>query len=397
MPAPASGQQANPWQINLAQRRQVLSQAVRRKQQIDSVTFNPANGNVYVCNKILAVGLILRFYVEVILNYSALTEEASTFAATDFGAMNSLSNVQFTDLQNNQRHNCTGLQLGMTQSFKDKMPFLGADTLAQSEANFGANWPLTYVTAPTYSAEGGAKGTSRVVYEVPLAYSDDDLRGAIYANVVSNQMNLQLTVNQNAVVSTGDDTFAVANIAPAEGETGGAVTSVTINIYQEYLDQLPIGTNGIVLPQLDISTLYQLLYTNFANLTAGQDNYVQYTNFRRFMSLLTIYNSTGNKGGRLVGSDVGYFALTSANLTQIFKESALERARVQRRILGTDPPPGTYYFPSRKHPIYTLATGNMQLDLNPIVAGPSAYWYIMWEFFAQQNTLSQAGSLPASA
>jgi hypothetical protein len=377
-------------QINMTNRRAVLSQSVKRKQQISSTTFNPANGNVFTCNSIVPVGLLLRFYVEVICTYSELSQSLSTIAVTDFGAMNSLSNVQFTDLQNNQRHNCTGLQLAMTQSFKDKHPFVGAQTYAQTEGNFGANWLLAYANPPTSSATG----SSRCVYEVPIAYSDDDLRGAIYANVVSNQMNLQMTVNNAlAAPSTGDDTFAIFYLTPHAGETGAVMTSVTINIYQEYLDQLPIGQNGIVLPQLDISTLYQLLYTNFANLTAGQDNYVQYTNFRRFMSLLTLFNSTGTRGGRLTGSDITFWKLVSANLTSIFQESPYERARVQRRILGTDPPPGTYYFPSRKQPIYTLASGNMQLDLVPTVANSTAYLYVMWEFFAQQNTLTQAGSL----
>jgi hypothetical protein len=369
------------------QRQQVLSQSVKRKQQIASTTFNPANGNVYTCNTILAVGLILRFYVEVICTYAELGSGTAT--VTDFGPMNSLSNIQFTDLQNNQRHNAPGVQFALTQSFKDKMPFVSAQTLAQAEGNFGANWQLAYANAPTT----GATGSTRVVYEIPVAYSDDDLRGAIYANVVSNQMNLQLTVNPNPAPATGDDTFAVFY----GSAVASSITSVTINIYQEYLDQLPIGQNGIVLPQLDISTLYQLLYTNFANLTAGQDNYVQYTNFRRFMSLVTIFNSTGTRGGRLVGSDITFWKLVSANLTSIFQVSPYEQARVQRRILGCDPPPGTYYFPSRKQPIYTLATGNMQLDLVPTVASGSAYLFVMWEFFAQQNTLTQAGSLPASS
>lgn len=389
MPPTSSGQQQqqNPYQINMAQRRQVLSQSVKRKQQIASTTFNPANGNVYTCNSILAVGLILRFYVEVICTYAVL--ESGTTAVTDFGAMNSLSNVQFTDLQNNQRHNCSGLQLAMTQSVKDRQPFVSALSMAQSEGNFGANWLLAYANAPTTSATG----STRVVYEVPVAYSDDDLRGAIYANVVSNQMNLQLTVNPNPAPFAGDDTFAVFYGTAA----ASSISSVTINIYQEYLDQLPIGRTGIVLPQLDISTLYQLLYTNFANLTAGQDNYVQYTNFRRFMSLLTVYNSTGTRGGRLTGADITFWKMVSANLTSIFQVSPYEQARIQRRILTTDPPPGTYYFPSRKQPIYTLASGNMQLDLVPTVAGNNAYLYVMWEFFAQQNTLTQAGSLNSSS
>lgn len=391
--APQSAQM-NPYQINGLARNQVLSQSVKRKQQIASTTFNPANGNVFTCNTILAVGLILRFYVEVIATYSELSTSGSAIAVTDFGAMNSLSNVQFTDLQNNQRHNAPGLQFAMTQSFKDKMPFVGAKTYAQSEGNFGANWQLAFATAPTLSATG----SSRVVYEIPIAYSDEDLRGAIYANVVSNQMNLQLTVNNSlAAPSTGDDTFAIFYLTPASGETGAKMTSVTINIYQEYLDQLPIGQNGIVLPQLDIGTLYQMLYTNFANLTAGQDNYVQYTNFRRFMSLITLYNSTGTRGGRLVGTDITRWKLVSANLTSIFDVSPFEQARIQRRILGTDPPPGTYYFPSRKQPIYTQASGNIQLDLIPTVASSSAYLFVMWEFFGVQNVLSQAGSLSAGS
>lgn len=386
-PAAQQAQQMSPFQINIAQRRAVLGQAVKRKQQIVSTTFNPANGNVFTCNQILAVGLLLRFYVEVIATFGVVG--SGTAAATDFGPMNLLSNVQFTDLQNNQRHNAPGVQFAMTQSFKDRQPFVSAQTLAQSEGNFGANWALAFATAPTTSVVGSA----RCVYEIPIAYSDDDLRGSIYANVVSNQMNLQLTVNPNAAPFTGDDTFAVFYGSAAIS----SITSVTINIYQEYLDQLPIGQNGIVLPQLDISTLYQLTYTNFANLTAGQDNYVQYTNFRRFMSLLTIYNSTGTRGGRLTGGDITFWKLVSANLTSIFQVSPYEQARVQRRILYCDPPPGTYYFPSRKQPIYTLASGNMQLDLVPSVAGNNAYLFVMWEFFATQNTLTQAGSLNAGS
>jgi hypothetical protein len=383
----APAQQQNPYMLNLAQRRQVLSQGVKRKQQIVSTTFNPANGNIFTVNQILAVGLLLRFYVEAIATFGELG--SGTTAATDFGPMNLISNFQFTDLQNNQRHNAPGCQFALTQSFKDKQPFVSAYTLAQSEGNFGANWELAFATAPTTSSTGSA----RCVYEIPIAYSDDDLRGSIYANVVSNQMNLQITVNNNPAPFTGDDTFAVFYGTAAVS----AITSITLNVYQEYLDQLPIGQNGIVLPQLDISTVYQLTYTNFASLTAGQDNYVQYTNFRRFMSLLTIYNSTGTRGGRLTGGDIGYWALVSANLTFIFKVGPLEQARVQRRILTTDPPPGVYYFGSRKQPIYTLASGNMQLDLNPSTAGANAYLFVMWEFFAQQNTLTQAGSLNAGS
>jgi hypothetical protein len=390
MAAQAKTSQMSIQQINSMQRQQVKAQSVRMKQNIFSATFNPSNGNnVINVNTIRPVGLILRFIVEVTATFAEVGN-GKTATATDFAEANLLSQIQFTDLQNNQRHLCSGLQLILTESWKKRQPFTSALTMAQAPSNFGANWTIAQNTAPTDAATGSA----RCVYEIPIAYSDDDLRGAIYANVVSNQMNLQLTVNPNPVPNAGDDTFAVFT---TNDTSPGSITSVSINVYQEYLDQLPQGPNGIVLPVLDVSTLYQLQFTNFKNIAAGQDNYFQYASFRRFMSATMIYNNTGTAGGRSTGGDIDYLAQVSANLTNIFKVGPLESARITRLLLTTDPPPGTYYFPSRRHPIYTLSSGNMQLDLNPITAGNNAYAYMMWEYFAEQNTLSQAGSLPSSS
>lgn len=378
-----------PQQINAAQRKQVLSQSVNMKQSIYTATFNPSNSNNIVNVNVRPVGLIKRFIVEVEATFSELGG-AGTAAVTDFGPLNLLSNIQFTDLQNNQRHNAPGLQFGLTSAFKEREVYAGALSYAQAGANYGGNWELVFATAPTT----GATGSARMVYEVPIAYSDDDLRGCIYANVVSNQMFLQLTVNNNPVPNTGDDTFAV--FFGSASTATSSITSITINVYQEYLDQLPVGPNGIVLPSLDVSTMYQLLYTNFTNIAANQPFYIQYTSFRRFMSVLMIYNNSGTRGGRETGQDIINWQLLSANFTPIFLEDPLERARVARRILGTDPPPGTYYFPSRSHPVYTLTYGNMQIALTASTAATAAYIFTMWEFFGQQNTLSQAGSLPAN-
>jgi P3 major capsid protein len=384
MPPVAAQQQMSPEQINAAQRKLVLQQSVRMKQNVFAATVNPANGNV-VNIVPRNVGLVLRFIIEFNATFAILG--GGTTSVTDFGALNVFSNIQFTDLQNNQRHNTYGLHFGLASSFKDGQPFASATTLAQVEGNFGANWSLCSATAPTTGATGTAKG----FLEIPIAYSDDDLRGAIYANVVANQMQLQLTINPNPAPTTGDDTFQVFH-----GANASSISSVVINVYQEYLDQLPVGPNGAVLPTLDISTVYQLLYSNFTAIAAGQDYYVQYTNFRRYMSAFGIYNNSGTTGGRGTGADINYWAQVSSNFTNIFKVDPLEQARIARRILRSDPPAGTYYFGTRKHPIYTLAYGNMQIDLNPITAGASAYLLMLWEFFALQNTLSSAGSLPAN-
>ena len=377
----------DPQQLNAAQRKLVLQQSVKMKQNIFSATVNPANGNV-VNIVPRNVGLILRFIVEVTANYTDVA--AGTTALTDFGVLNVISNIQFTDLQNNQRHNTYGLHLGLTSSFKEQQPFAAAYTPSQEQGNFGPNWNIVGATAPTTTVVG----SSKTVYEVPIAYSDDDLRGAIYANVVANQMQLALTINPTPGPATGDDTFSVFYGAGAGDTT--TISTVVINVYQEYLDQLPVGPSGVVLPVLDISTVYQLLYSNFTNIAPGQDYYIQYTNFRRYLAATIVYNNSGTRGGRGVGADINYWAQVSSNFTNIWKVDPFEQARITRRVLRSDPPPGTYYFGSRKQPIYTLTYGNMQLDLNPITAGASAYALVLWEFMALQNTLSSSGSLPAN-
>jgi hypothetical protein len=385
-PAAAPTQQVNPMQLNGLQRKQVVQQSVKMKQNIFSGTFNPATTpviNVVPRN----VGLIIRFIVEVV---ATVTNTGTSAAATltDFGPMNIFSNIQFTDLQNNQRHNTYGFHFGLVSSFKERQAFASAQTLAVAEGTFGNNFPVISATASV--ADNNGTGTVRTFYEIPIAYSDEDLRGAIYANVVANQMQLALTVNPQPFAATGDDTFAMYK------SSTGVINSVTVNVYQEYYDQLPTGASGVVLPLLDISTVYQLNFSQFTSIAPGTDNYYQYTNFRRYMSAIGIYNNSGTVGGRSNGSDINYWAQVSANFTNIFKVDPLEQARLARRILGVDPPPGTYYFGSRQKPIYTLTYGNMQLDINPITAGANAYLLFLWEFFALQNVLSSAGSLPAN-
>ncbi len=389
MPGPQAANQPTPEQLNSAQRKAVLMQSVRMKQLISSQTINPAVSNV-VNIVPRNVGLITRFILEVSGTVTD-TDAINAAVLTDFGIANAITNIQFTDLQNNQRHNTYGFHFALVSAFKERQGYASALTYSQEAMNFAANWPVLQSTA-NLTNSGGATPSApfRMVYEIPISYSDDDLRGAIYANVVSNQMNLQLTVNPNPFAAVGDDTFAMYS-----GATG-ILTNVTINVYQEYYDQLPIGQTGVVLPILDISTVYQLLYSNFTNIAAGQDFYVQYTNFRRYLSVCAVYNNSGTIGGRGVGGDVNYWALVSANFTNIWKVDPLLKAQETRRVLGIDPPPGVYYFPSRMKPVYTLTYGNMQIDLNPITAGPNAYLLVLWEFLALQNTLSQAGSLPAN-
>ncbi len=389
------GGQVDPVALNLAQRQAVIAQSVEMVQQIFSTTISgtltAANATVNVQPR--NVGLIKKFIVEISGTYNN-TDGAAAATATQFGLSNLLNSVIFNDLNNNQRINTFGPHLAMLKQVKHRTtdPSSAPISTAQSDAMVGGEFAASG-SAPNYGVIAyplpahGASAAFRAVFDVPLAYSDQDLRGAIYANVVNATMQLQLNLNSNPSPASADLTWAVW------GTAAGNISGVTITVYQVYLDQLPMGKNGPILPILDLSTVYELKTTNFTAIPAGQDFPFSYANFRDFLSTFAIFNSTGATAGLKAGSDVNYWALQSANFTNIFKIDPLLAAQFSREIIQSDLPLGTYYFSHRKKPISTTQYGNMQLVLNAISVAGSPYVQIFWEDFALVNTLTQAGSL----
>ena len=243
-------------------------------------------------------------------------------------------------------------------------------------------------------------------YYVPLAYAYDspvpDLRGAVYANVVNATMQLNLSFAGNFGTLVAAQNATDATLAMYQGDAAGSVaaatlSSATVTVYQEYLDQLPMGPNGVLLPILDLATIYELKQTTQANgITAGQDFPYQYSNFRDFLSTIVGYVNNGTTGARGVGADINYWALQSANFTNIWKVEPALQALMTRQHLQADMPPGFYYFGSREKPISTTQYGNMQLILNAVTAANTPYELVAVEDFALVQTLSMAGSLAAS-
>lgn len=387
--------QVDPVALNLAQRSAVLGTAIEMIQQINSQTIAaPTAGNNVVNIVPRNVGLIKKFIVEISGTFNN-TDGANASTATQYGLANVLSNVTFSDLNNNQRINTSGLHLAILKQVKHRStdPSSAPISTSQSDALVQGEF-VASGTAPNFGVIAyplpahGVSAPFRAVFEIPLAYSDNDLRGAIYANVVNATMQLALTLNPNPA-STGADTTAAA----WSGGTG-TITNVTVTTYQVWLDQLPVGQSGVILPILDLSTVYELKSTAFTGLVVTQDFPFPYSNFRDFLSTLVTFNSTGATAGLKAGSDVNYWALQSANFTNIWKIDPLLAAQQTRDIIGSDLPLGTYYFSHRKKPISTTQYGNMQLILNAatLTAG-AAYANVMWEDFALVNTLTQAGSL----
>jgi hypothetical protein len=376
----ASGSQPNANQQNAMARSLILSNAVDRFQVVYASSVNAANQTV-VNIAPRNVGLIKGFWVDI--SAPVTNSAGGTATLTQFGAANILSQIVFTDLQNNTRIQTAGWHLHMINSIRSGKPFLGCDTLSGSyPIAYGSNYPV--ISAPSTIAASGT-GTVTMRYYIPLAYSQSDLRGAVYANVVNATMNLQLTLNSAAFVASGDATQAVYS------GSAGSLGNVSITVYQHYLDQLPVQNNNTILPYMDLSTIYELKNTSMSGLQANQDFPIPYANFRSFLSTSVIYDNGGTLNP---GSDVNYWTLQSANYTQLFKMSPIEAAALTRLKLGNDYPSGAYYFNHRNRPINTIQYGNMELIVNASTVNANAQLLVGYEDFAMVNYVTGAGSLP---
>lgn len=371
---------------NANARAAILMSGVERLQQIYSTATNPSNQTILNIQP-QNVGFVRGFLVKVsgtIANTNAGSSGAA-LSRTNFGASNLLKNIVFTDINNQVRHQTQGWHLSMINSAKQPM-VIGGAYAPNIPVGYGNNYDV--MTAP--SSISVATGTSAVqfYYYIPLSYSKVDLRGAMWAGVVNAVAQLQLEINPNPVVASGD-----AGLAVYSGNTGGWSGNVTVTVWQDYIDQIPMSSQGQpILPLDDVQTLYQLNNTSLTALVAGQDFGVPFANFRQFLSSTIVYNNGGTYNA---GTDINYFALQTANSSNIWKYGPEEAAFLARSTFMADPPTGAYYFDHRAKPISTQQFGNTQITVNPITVNANAELKVGFEYFAQASQVVYAGSLPS--
>lgn len=374
------------WQQNMEARALILRTAVDNYQQIFSQTFSPSSQNVLNV-PVRNVGLVKGFLVRITgtLNKSG----ANTANRTQLGAANLISNFVFNDFSNTVRIQTSGWHIHLINSAKQALVFGGAYA-PNVPVNYGNNW--TVQTAPATIATNADAAIS-FFYYVPLAYSKDDLRGAVYAGVVNSTATLAITVNASPFVASGDATLAVYSGSAGDWKSGN---SCTVTVWQHYLDQLPMANTQAgpqpILPQMDMNTIYELKNTAQTGLTVGQDYDIPYANFRTFLSTFVIFNNGGTLN---TGSDINYWSLRAANTTQLFSYPASVAALLARNTFYADPPPGVYYFDYRSRPINTQQFGNMTLTLNPSTVNANAALLIAFEDFAAVSQVQFATSLPS--
>lgn len=380
---PAQPTKQDIMNANMGARQLITQTAVKMKQQIFSKAVDPTQENVLNIPP-RYVGLLLGFIVEVTGNI--LNTAAGGLTRSNFGNANMVNQFRFDDLSNYTRVQIPGWYLALLNSARQGFGY-GGVYANNIPMGYGNNYPV-YEGPNTIAASANAD--VRMMYYLPVSYSTTDLRGAMYMSVVNATSNLEITLNQNpciGAVPANDQINAVYTGNAAAGWSG----NVQVTVYQVYLDQLPRAQSGqVILPQLDLNTIYDLKQTTWTGITATQDFPMAYSNFRSFLSTTVVYDNAGNFNN---GSDINYFSLASANFTNIFKITPEIAALDARMTFMTDVPPGTYFFNSRDIPINTISYGNMELNINASSAAAGARALVGYESFGMVNQLVGASSL----
>lgn len=365
----------------------VLALAQPMEQPLAPITYTGNNAAIGQTAVVLMnnVGLNTKILVEV--TGTLAPAAAETLNRTPLGMANFFSNITLTDLNNVQRINTTGWHMFLLGTARNRAA-LGAAFVNDSPTQIGSNYDVQ--NAPASIA---ASTPFRIVYEIPIAYHDYDLRGAIYAGVTSAQWRLSLTTNPNLVVaSNAADATQAAYKSTTTGNLG-ILSAVTIQVYQCYLDQLPRSNGVPVLPALSLSYNYLLINTTNLAGAASFDTAIFYPNFRTFLSTIVQYD---NGGSLNLGTDINYLAIQVANMTYLRKLDPFITQFFTRNMIMGDFPPGHYYLDHRKKPIDTNQFGNTSFVLNPSLVNSGAAINLGYEMLAIQSQAINAGSFPST-
>lgn len=377
----------NPLVDNMRARQFVIERSIDMWQQLPAQTpIGDPRGQV-LNFQAKNVGLIKRFVVEVSFSLTQTAAEAHT--RTAIGPGNIFSNFTLTDLNNIQRINDTGWHMTMLATARRRQA-IGAAFTNDSPVLMGSNFAVAVCPSPITTIQA-----VRFFFEIPVAYSDTDLRGSIYAATTGANVNLQMTVNPVLVAATGaNPTLSVYQSSTA---AVGTITLFTVLVYQNYLDQIPMDpqSNQPILPLIDMSYNYMMLNTVLTGLAVNQENSLPYSNWRSFMSTTVIYDNFGSASAP--GADVAYWAIQVANSTNIIKFDPFMSSFMTRAIIADDFPAvagrSVYYFDHRTRPINTDQFGNQLLVINPSqVQAATSQVLVGFEMLALQQNVLNASS-----
>lgn len=345
---------------------------------------NGALGQTFTYN-LTNVGLNRR----VILEFTGTwTPTAEVLTATPFGPINLIDRLVLTDLSNYDRINTKGRHLHALATARKRGNY-GAAFVNDGVARIGNN-----AAVQTSPQAANAAFSFRFFIELPLCYTPDDYRGAVWANVTGGTWRVAITINNTPVVGSAATDLSNACYQSNLANQGALLTALNVKIHQDYLYDVPVNprTGEYILPTMSLAHNYLLLTAPYTGVIANSDFAIQYTNNRTFLSTMFEYvnNSLMNPG-----TDINYVGVQIANQLFVRKTDPWTLMLQTRELIGGDFPPGFYYIDHREKPILTNNSGNTQLVLNAS-SSTTGQGNAFWEMISIQNAAVNGTSLPSS-
>jgi hypothetical protein len=365
--------------------------------QVSSLTF-----------QVKPTGLLKRLWIKVTGTITVTTvgatvsNTAQVLPQVGLGFANFFSNIQLLDPFTNFRINTSGWHIKMAE-FARRMnaamigyvPGQVAGAANATPEGLGGNIWSPIINCPATVTQAGGAKTFEYWYEIPVAYSDHNLSGSIWAGSVEATISLSLQINPNFIVNSGITDNVLAGYVGSANPTAATMTGLAVTVYQNVYDQVPRAADGsLVLPALDLQHAYMFINSNITGLTAGQTQQVVYTPWRNFLSTFMVYD---NNGVLNTGSDVTQIAIQTANAYNLYTVEPHLHSLWSREKIGFDWPAGTYFFDTRDKPIKTLQYGQMSIAFTPLSVGSTAaQLLIAYEMMAPQGMLMQGSTVSQS-
>lgn len=346
---------------NLALRSALLQSAPRMRKLLGSFTGGTPGQSTRV--KLFNVGVTTKIYAEVIATYDVGTAAATPSPKSPWNIIN---RARLSDFDGTDRINASGYQLWVLNSIRNSAPY-----------GYNNGSKTSVLDYPRIDTTVGTSRKASFIIELPVAYSSDDLRGAMLTQTAVGETWLSLDWNPAFFSNANAD--AVFNGAPT---TTISNVSITTNVYQEYL--LPQSIGGQVpLPTLDFMTVYEIGGTlkSADNLASGQEKLLNYPGVRQVIG--AYFNFVNGGVMNAAFTDIAKFRLI-ANGNNVLREyGAYDKLFDQRIALSNnDLVPGTYFELHRDKPIETALYGNVQYGITPSnVNAGNTYIEVCFESF----------------
>jgi hypothetical protein len=331
-------------------------------------------------------GVQLGFYVTVTANIT--NGSGGVLTRTPFAASNLLQNVTYYDLGNTPRTNASGKMLHMLMSQKASRVFGATVAPDDGTAPVYGSWNVNQCPA---TIANGATATIKMIFYVPLAYSEFDLRGAVYGNIAQSNQRLNLTFPTSAqLIATSTE-----NPVDAVYQAAGATKAVTINSWSydvrlnTYGAGLPTAANGqTIVPLNDLSTVYALNETVVSGLTAGQQLAVPFPNAWEYISTTGLYVN----GAQLnAGTDMADIEVKTASGVSFGAVPPDLHAFTTGLRIGAHPPAGMYFDSHHQRPIKVADFGAVNYCIRPSQVNAGASYRIAYEFFERLANFQAIG------